>query len=1203
VLCILNQEKSVCGDLMRFLRSSLSGVVCCLLLWGAPIFSQETYDQYNEALLETYLSQADEEQSREDWQLMAQFGLDAVTADWESALSGLITDPQELAALKAAVQADIQAEVDQRYLDWIVQGYQESLSGEEIALLWTEMGRISEDFIYQKDSEGNRVLDELGNPVVLDYQEFFDVYQDNPDGSQTLLEEGDGTLWRQAAQEAIEGILDGWRTAFWAGVDTLSQGLEAAQQEELQNKLAEEESLFVSATQQEMNKVFQIEQQSFRNARLGDIDSLRNKYDQLTAEAMTQQMIDDIKVQTAIDIQNLQDSLATAIENPDAGTELSVTQWQISFQNELDKGLALWDEAEEGFFAQRLAWEQNASQTFAETDQKWADAFQGLKEARRDWTLEFQKTIEKGVELWETRLGEMNGSIQNAKTEIMENIAQEQGSLEGRIQTLIDMMAQSVEMMRSARDNFMYWQEHLHPEDFPGDSMGWDPAVMRRELLNSVLRETRGPSYFEEVERQDNLDAGLLQDYEDELARENATHVTNLATWSVENREAERDWLEAYFRYFTDGVNSRKYDFDGSTVYDFVAKYSGPPGSGVYIEERLEDLLEYELDEIFDAGIAAENSRYNRVLEDIEDRYYGRGGLVERRANQRKDSLIAAQPFHREELNQLWTGGLQTYWASLSEKDFTSSDFWTKTREHFESADNLFSGALAEERLDLLLTALMAINTEDFSAIAPLAPEATELERIQQTKQLGYLAQSRYWLEEVFMVYRGYANQGAEDLASLYGVVVFDDHSMTEIVVAGADTAGILADSWDNLLIDDYQKEVLKAKALEGFWARELAIAQEVTKYALDNTGERESESETENNLTEAQSAYDLALAEYNDAVALLEGNQNQLGDTQQAITLIRKKLEEKALELDEAKSAYHQILAVYRLNEGVTIEGSYQQKYDQLLRLLGVIEDDDTTTRAQAMAEYMAAYAQYEEERGVVSQAKRMDFLIQGATINEDPNAPVILSMAVLETQIQNIDNFALPLDQDGLLDPWDLEELRTYLREEIYLDDSSPAFEAIMRAYQFTFLTDAQTGSSNNWEAFMAQITPTLLEIQLGAQAELASREAELGLLSAPSLDVWGQRYLGGGLTNPTDYESILEDAADHRQSLLTVHVQDLVDQDIRWMQSLLETLENNGEPSYPLTFSQATGFNQWSQYAMDWMAWSFYQRQSSLLGDQFR
>jgi hypothetical protein len=170
-------------------------------------------------------------------------GLDAVIADWESALSGLITDPQELAALKAAVQADIQAEVDQRYLDWIVQGYQESLSGEEIALLWTEMGRISEDFIYQKDSEGNRVLDELGNPVVLDYQEFFDVYQDNPDGSQTLLEEGDGTLWRQAAQEAIEGILDGWRTAFWAGVDTLSQGLEAAQQEELQNKLAEEESL------------------------------------------------------------------------------------------------------------------------------------------------------------------------------------------------------------------------------------------------------------------------------------------------------------------------------------------------------------------------------------------------------------------------------------------------------------------------------------------------------------------------------------------------------------------------------------------------------------------------------------------------------------------------------------------------------------------------------------------------------------------------------------------------------------------------------------------------------------------------------------------------------------------------------------------------------------------------------------------------
>jgi hypothetical protein len=1205
VLCILNQEKSVCGDVMRFLRFSLSGVVCCLLLWGAPIFSQETYDQYNEALLETYLSQADEEQSREDWQLMAQFGLDAVIADWESALSGLITDPQELAALKAAVQADIQAEVDQRYLDWIVQGYQESLSGEEIALLWTEMGRISEDFIYQKDSEGNRVLDELGNPVVLDYQEFFDVYQDNPDGSQTLLEEGDGTLWRQAAQEAIEGILDGWRTAFWAGVDTLSQGLEAAQQEELQNKLAEEESLFVSATQQEMNKVFQIEQQSFRNARLGDIDSLRNKYDQLTAEAMTQQMIDDIKVQTAIDIQNLQDSLATAIENPDAGTELSVTQWQISFQNELDKGLALWDEAEEGFFAQRLAWEQNASQTFAETDQKWADAFQGLKEARRDWTLEFQKTIEKGVELWETRLGEMNGSIQNAKTEIMENIAQEQGSLEGRIQTLIDMMAQSVDMMRSARDNFMYWQEHLHPEDFPGDSMGWDPAVMRRELLNSVLRETRGPSYEAEWERQRELEADLLREYESDGLAQKARHQDNMDEWDDASLQETKDYLSAFISYLSiSNYHHRDYTFHNHTRYLVANDYGGNPDDKEEFVQHLQGLVYGGgLATIFEENRSAEERRYSRAISNLEERYYGDRGEFDQFNRRREEALFDAQPFHASELSVLWTGALRQYWASLSDDDFAAPDFWTKTREHFEGAANPFIGQMtaeqAQERQTLLITALRAIEEEDYSGLAPLMDQATEQEKIRQTKKKGYLAQSRYWLEEVFMVYRDYADQGADDMARLYGVVVFDDETVA--TVAGSDTAGILQGSWDNLLMDNYQKEVLKAKALEGFWARELAIAQEVTRYALDNTGERESESETEENLTRAEEDYNEAFDAYNTAVEALEGYQEQLGDSQEVMALIRQRLEEKAAELDEAKRGYHQLLAIYRLDEGTIIEGNYHQKYDQLLRLLGVIEDEKTTTRAQAMAEYMAAQARHEGESSLVRQAQQMSFLIQGATVSEDPGAPVILSMAVLQEQIQNIQDFTLPLDAQGELDPMNMEDFRSYLRESLYLEESSSAFKALSTAYQFSILTDFETGEGGNWEDFMAQAMPTLLQIQLGAQAELAAREAELGLYSAPSLSAWAQRYLeAASYTGTESSETLLENAAGYRQGLLEAQVRSLVDQDIRWMDSLVTILESGSAPSLPLSLTASSGYSDWAQNPINWMAWSYYQKQAALQGD---
>jgi hypothetical protein len=190
VLCILNQEKSVCGDVMRFLRFSLSGVVCCLLLWGAPIFSQETYDQYNEALLETYLSQADEEQSREDWQLMAQFGLDAVTADWESALSGLITGPcRSWRPLKPRSRS-------------------RHPGGGGPSATWTGSSRAIQNSL-SADSEIDTASGNRDGPNLLGLhisegltkateswtipqatrsswttQDFFDLYQDNPDGSQ-----------------------------------------------------------------------------------------------------------------------------------------------------------------------------------------------------------------------------------------------------------------------------------------------------------------------------------------------------------------------------------------------------------------------------------------------------------------------------------------------------------------------------------------------------------------------------------------------------------------------------------------------------------------------------------------------------------------------------------------------------------------------------------------------------------------------------------------------------------------------------------------------------------------------------------------------------------------------------------------------------------------------------------------------------------
>jgi hypothetical protein len=133
----------------------------------------------------------------------------------------------------------------------------------------------------------------------------------------------------------------------------------------------------------------------------------------------------------------------------------------------------------------------------------------------------------------------------------------------------------------------------------------------------------------------------------------------------------------------------------------------------------------------------------------------------------------------------------------------------------------------------------------------------------------------------------------------------------TEFALALGSNAGGLTDvlgaASEDFHLDEYQVEILRARAVAGYWDQRLAVAEAVSAYAEELTAGRQTEAESLSAWREAKAVYDAALASYSVV-------QEQLRAANLSVAQAREEMSRTALALDNAERRLEELNANYAL-------------------------------------------------------------------------------------------------------------------------------------------------------------------------------------------------------------------------------------------------------------------------------------------------
>jgi hypothetical protein len=410
------------------------------------------------------------ETSRQAWQELADYGIRAVVSDWERRFLALILDPAEFTRQRELLRRNLAQEAEERFADWLVRGFFAEVGDQTLAALLEEAGRRGRQYLFLNDEAGNLLYDEAGDPLV----------RGTRDGEPDTYSR-DREAWGSAMRDRMAALLVSWEQTATAGLDELLAVVPPERQPDLEWQWAVRLADARQSRQRELDKIFLLEQSRFDRWRLQDRYSLRLHSEGETAAAVAAQLIEKTQAEVDSGLAALLHGLNTDVGEVNVeGTPIDGEQWQEQFRSELQKGLTLWDRAEEEFFLRRIEWERKAGYDLAEGQEAWLQAFETLQSRRSQWLNEFRQSLDQGRLVWESRSQELDQAVQKAIAELDSNLEAQRASLAGRAENLVAMLGQSLQMMDTARENWEYWLGG-------GEAVPMNVWDMRRYYLQTFL--------------------------------------------------------------------------------------------------------------------------------------------------------------------------------------------------------------------------------------------------------------------------------------------------------------------------------------------------------------------------------------------------------------------------------------------------------------------------------------------------------------------------------------------------------------------------------------------------------------------------------------------------------------------------------------------------------------------------------------------
>ncbi|MDR2303921.1 MAG: hypothetical protein LBE10_04980 [Treponema sp.] len=176
---------------------------------------------------------------------------------------------------------------------------------------------------------------------------------------------------------------------------------------------------------------------------------------------------------------------------------------------------------------------------------------------------------------------------------------------------------------------------------------------------------------------------------------------------------------------------------------------------------------------------------------------------------------------------------------------------------------------------------------------------------------------------KLFMSYYARALEARTALAEDFALVM-GSGALKDILDEGVNT--------EDFNLDEYQIELIKARAVASYWERRTEITRAVLNYAEDLSSGRVTEAE-------GIEAFETAKKDYHEAIDAYEKVQAELSDAgldvldaQKKLLESSKKLNEAEARLEELNQAYSVLLGVYRTSRTDIIEEQLKNEYEKLL-------------------------------------------------------------------------------------------------------------------------------------------------------------------------------------------------------------------------------------------------------------------------------
>ncbi|HRX49593.1 MAG TPA: hypothetical protein P5120_18865, partial [Spirochaetota bacterium] len=424
---------------MKSFKRILNPVIFCavavtLLISGAPVLGDYKFREFSDdrARFERYTEEAEKEASAEEWQSVLDNGREEMRATWER----IADEEMHRYIREGGDEGEIKGSLEEARAEW-----ENDFDTEE------SMAKGSWYLQREDLTSPSSKLQGLKERVT----------EANSDNTIDTVEE-----WDSYVKSALDNVNSSWSGELNAIIDTarLKGGsLSDKEREGFERELAVFEKGLKQKFELERDSILYLGRNGFIAELYADKDSLRRKSESESAEAITEQVIQDVES----DISKEEDKILNRSYSGDGSESINFSNMGDNWQEELNKlietGMGKWNAAREKLYNEMLSWKNSAQEAFENIEAKWRLALEKLELARSEWEQKLKSEIFTGLDNWQHEEQELNTEIINARADLNTYLENLSAQWSDHSSNLVNMAINGSNVYTEALDNINWLNE------------------------------------------------------------------------------------------------------------------------------------------------------------------------------------------------------------------------------------------------------------------------------------------------------------------------------------------------------------------------------------------------------------------------------------------------------------------------------------------------------------------------------------------------------------------------------------------------------------------------------------------------------------------------------------------------------------------------------------------------------------------------